>query len=221
MTSHLIPHSDVQIHFHSQVSNLILPASFLGYDLMGSSPKRMKAFNTSPFNSVPFWILTCLCRSMNLTKDVVVLFLLLVKINPSIQWDTFDFTLLPSLGPYFLNYSLCHKSSISISPFDTATICWSHKWTNLPFTFVPIWAATLSHSCSLQTSGKMFHLLSILQCSFSFQKSSPPDLCLSPPVLPQRVYLSHWSCCGNHHVWENAIVLSKSISSTPSSSNLL
>lgn len=111
LTFLLIPHPDVQIHFHSRVFNLILPASFLGCDPMGSSPKRMKAFSTSPFSSVPPQILTCLSLSPDEFDKT---------------FYTFYLTFLPPLGPYFINYSLfCNKRC-------------SHKWTNLPFTFVPI-----------------------------------------------------------------------------------
>lgn len=50
-----------------------------------------------------------------------------------------------------------------------------------------------------QTSWKMhLQLLSVLQCIFSLPYSLPSDSGLLPSPG-----LSHWSCCRNHHTWEN------------------
>lgn len=85
---------------------------------MGSSPKRMKAFNISCFNSVPLQPLTCLSLPPG-DYDKGSITLALTQNQPSIC--TFDLTILPPLGSYFLNYSqhVGHKmnNKPSFQPF--------------------------------------------------------------------------------------------------------
>ena len=192
------PPPDVQILLHLQLSDLILHPSILGYEFTDSCPKRIKAFNTNPFNSVSLWILTCLSRMVHVTEEVLPS--LLVKTNPSIY--TCDLAILLLLGPYFLNYSsllnLHYPQVLYTMPVYVGHI------NGQPIFLLPFCPFKLPPNpmFGLQTSWKThLHLLPTLWCRFSSLKFLPSDLSLPPKYFSTTAISPGWRC-RKHHAWE-------------------